>query len=42
MPENDNIDTEEENVSFHCVQDGQKGMRKKSEMLKEVPVECSK
>ena len=33
--------TEEENFPLHCVQDGQKDGRKKSETFWETPAECS-
>ena len=41
MPENDKTGTQEENFSFHYVQDGQADWREKSEMFQEPPVERS-
>ena len=39
MAENDKTSIEEETFSLFCVQDGQKGGRKNSEMFQETPVE---
>ena len=41
MPEYNKTGTQEENVSFHSVQDGQQEERKKYETFQETPVECS-
>ena len=41
MPENDKTGTEAEIFSLHCVQNGQKDERKKSETFQETPVECN-
>ena len=41
MLENDNTGTKEEKSNLHCIQDGKKDGRKKSETFQKTPVACS-